>query len=84
MMWILTGKIIGFYEKQLTEDDIQSDGNWQDNGVPANSFAGGTGTPSDPYLISTASQLAYLAKIVNAGEDTANKYYKLTGNIKFI
>lgn len=32
---------------------------------PADAFAGGTGTESDPYQIATAEQLAYLADIAN-------------------
>jgi len=39
------------------------------------------GTKDFPYLISTAKQLADLAKEVNNGEDQAYIYYKLTANI---
>jgi len=39
--------------------------NWIDHA--ADGFAGGYGTREDPFLISTAEQLAYLAKLVNEG-----------------
>jgi hypothetical protein len=52
------------------------------DGSVAESFAGGTGTQDDPYLIETGAELAYLAKITkeNASQ-TSGKYYKLTDNI---
>lgn len=46
-------------------------------------FAGGSGTESDPYLISSAGGLRYLAQVVNS-EDTAkyhDKYFALTADI---
>lgn len=48
------------------------------DGKIADSYAGGTGTRTDPFLISNGSQLA---KMVNDGNDTAGKFYKLTGDI---
>lgn len=48
------------------------------DGTIADSYAGGTGTRTDPFLISNGSQLA---KMVNDGNDTAGKFYKLTGDI---
>ena len=53
------------------------------DGTIASSFAGGNGTSSSPYLISTGAQLARLASLVN---DTTNgayydKCYKLTNDI---
>lgn len=42
----------------------------------------GTGTESDPYLISTAEELAYLSQATNNGSfDTNGKHFKLTENI---
>lgn len=41
---------------------------WTDDSIRANSFGGGTGTQEDPYLISNAQQLAYLAYMVNSGQ----------------
>ncbi len=56
------------------------------DGTAAAAFAGGAGTAEDPYQISTAEQLAYLASLANASPQTANantagKYYKLTADI---
>lgn len=48
------------------------------DGTIAESYAGGTGTRTDPFLISDGSQLA---KMVNEGDDTLGKFYKLTGDI---
>lgn len=50
--------------------------NWID--YAATGFAGGDGTETTPYLISTAEQLAYLAKTVY---ETSKQYYKLTDDI---
>lgn len=41
------------------------------NGAAASSFASGSGTKEDPYLIENGAQLAYLANLVNDG----NSYY---------
>lgn len=54
------------------------------NGNAATGFAGGTGTETDPYLISTAEQLAYFAGQVNksSGNNTyAGQYIRLTQDI---
>lgn len=48
------------------------------NGQAATSFAGGTGTETDPYLISTPEQLAYMLFF---GTTTTGQYYKLTADI---
>lgn len=50
----------------------------------ADSFAGGSGTEADPYLISKASQLAFLAQCVNnevEGYFEPGVYYRLTADI---
>lgn len=46
----------------------------------ASSFAGGTGSQSSPYLISTPEQLARVAYVTNNNSVT-KKYFKLTNNI---
>ena len=51
------------------------------DGSIAAGFASGQGTEENPYLISSASQLAYLAQMVNSGEDYYHKYFKLTCDI---
>jgi hypothetical protein len=67
--------------------------NWID--YASDGFAGGTGSPKDPYLISTPEQLAYLAKQVNMGNyigsslrlsnniDLAGKEWTPIGNERF-
>lgn len=54
-------------------------GLWTD--YAATSFAGGNGTSSSPYQISTPAQLAYMAYLVNSNTTYRNKYYQLTANI---
>jgi uncharacterized repeat protein (TIGR02543 family) len=52
------------------------------DGTAASSFAGGGGTETDPYIIETGEQLAYLAQILNAGGyDTTGVYFKLNDDI---
>ena len=52
------------------------------DGSVAQSFAGGTGTQDDPYLISCAEELAYLSKLTKeTPTKTSGTYYKLIGNI---
>lgn len=54
------------------------------DGSVATSFAGGSGTQDDPYLISNGAELAYLAQITNEDTDgsmTRDKYFKLTADI---
>ena len=50
------------------------------DGTKASAFAGGSGIETDPYLISTAEQLAYL--ISSSG--SSGKYYLLTTNINLM
>ena len=57
---------------------------WTDNGIYADSFAGGDGTEDNPYLISTSAQLARLAYLINnssTNADYRNLYYKQTTNL---
>ena len=52
------------------------------DGTVATSFAGGTGTQDDPYLISDGAELAYLSKIANDNPNsTAGQYYQLVSDI---
>ncbi len=41
----------------------------------------GSGNEADPYIISTAGELVYLANQSNAGESFKNKFFKQTANI---
>lgn len=47
----------------------------------ASQYAGGTGTQSDPYRISTAPQFMYFLKSVKEGNTYSGKYIKLTNEI---
>ncbi len=47
---------------------------------PATQYAGGEGTESSPYQISTVAELLYFADQINSGDETG-KYYKLTADI---
>ncbi|MCL2752216.1 MAG: hypothetical protein FWE62_05625 [Firmicutes bacterium] len=58
------------------------------DGTVAEAFAGGTGTKTDPYLISNGKELAYLAQLVNEAEgyndtlyNNPSIHYVLTNNI---
>lgn len=56
------------------------------DGTVAESFAGGSGTADDPYLISNGSQLALLMQKINdtvkeSQQTTEGEYYKLTADI---
>lgn len=53
--------------------------NWID--LADNEFAGGTGTSSDPYKIKNPTQLAYLAKQVNAGTNYSGVYFKQVADL---
>ena len=50
-------------------------------GHRANSFAGGSGSSSDPYLITNPKELAYLSYIGNDTNATSGKYYKLMADL---
>ncbi|MCR5071050.1 MAG: carboxypeptidase regulatory-like domain-containing protein [Bacteroidales bacterium] len=56
-----------------------TDEDWDEwDGSVASGFGGGSGTYSDPILINTAAQLAFLAKKVNDGSTYSGVYFKLT------
>ena len=52
---------------------------WQGNF--ATGFAGGDGTESNPFLIANADQLAYFGQYVTEGNETKDKFFKLTSDI---
>lgn len=54
-----------------------SEGNWSDF---AEAF-GGSGEADNPYTVSSAAQLAYLANEVNSGNSFKDKYFELTADI---
>ena len=51
------------------------------DGSVANGFESGKGTEEDPYIVKTASQLAYLAQSVNGGNNYSGKFIKLANDI---
>lgn len=51
------------------------------DGTIATSYGGGTGTVTNPYLITKASELAYLAQVTNAGTTYAGKYFRQEINL---
>lgn len=51
------------------------------DGTVATGFAKGTGTEADPYLISTAHEMAYFRNQVDAGNTFAGKFVKLNNSI---
>lgn len=69
------------YVDYVCSDCGNDDAIW--DGTIASGFAGGSGTESDPYLISTGAQLAYLAHGINSSASNTlyDKYYKLTNSI---
>lgn len=76
-------------ETIITEEDTTVSNNTDNvivpkdkwNGSIAKSYARGSGTESDPYIIETSSQLAFLAKKVNSGATFSGKYFVLNNDL---
>ena len=49
--------------------------------IAESSYSGGSGTSSDPFLLSSREDMVTLANFVNSGGSTVNKYYKLNNYI---
>ena len=75
------GQEEGVFETEAATQPTNTSGTWIDSGRRGTSFGGGSGTASDPYIISNAQQLAYLAYMVNAGNTYSGKYFEQTANI---
>lgn len=64
---------------------VEAEGEVWDGVMPdynyASTFSGGSGSPGDPYLISTASALAQLSVNVNNGLNYSGRYFKMTADI---
>ena len=69
------------YMKKLNKSLGEVSAVW--DGAALSGFASGSGTESDPYLIETAGQLAYLAQTVNSGVTYSGKYIRLVNDINF-
>ncbi len=67
----------------ISADETAQTANGSDtwDGTVAGSWAGGSGTETDPYQISTGAQLAYLATSVNSGNEYNGTYFVLTNDI---
>ena len=71
-------------DDNVTANAPTNDGFWTDAGNYATSFAGGSGTSTDPYLISTPQQLAYLSYLINTSSTNSqyrSLYYEQTANL---
>ncbi len=67
----------------VTANAPTNSGYWTDAGNYADNFAGGSGTSTDPYLISTPQQLARLAYLINGSSSSSYRslYYEQTTNL---
>ena len=68
----------------MTASAPTNDEYWTDAGNYATSFAGGSGTSTNPYLISTPQQLAYLSVLINdssTNSQYASLYYEQTTDL---
>lgn len=66
-------------EDEKIGEGSEKEGVW--DGMVADSYAGGAGTSSEPYLIATAAQLAKVAYDTNYAKTPVEKYYKLIEDI---
>lgn len=55
-------------------------GYWTDSGVRSTSLSG-SGTKTDPYLLTSGADLGYLAYTVSNGTTYASKYFQITQSI---
>ena len=68
-------------QNQVDNPDYEPGDADQWEGTIASGFGGGNGTESNPYLIYTAEQLAYLAYSTNNGNSYENVYFKLMNDL---
>jgi len=73
--------ILGFFKIRQTYSEKTTSTVW--DGTIATSFAYGTGTVNDPFIISNGSELAYFFQEINGIDSSTyfNKYYALDNNI---
>ena len=73
---LLTGNLFDRSGKEEQSIALTDGDYWINYVTETTGFAGGTGTASDPYLIETAEQLAYLSYMVYSGSASViDKYY---------
>lgn len=58
-----------------------ADGTTWDGSTAATTYAGGTGTETDPYIIKTAGQLIYLRNQVNNDNNYDGEYFRLDADL---
>jgi len=76
---LVTATLAVFINTDQTSDDAAL-GTW--DGSIATAFGGGDGSEGDPFVISSAEELAFLAQRVNASDTAFNdKHYILTADI---
>lgn len=75
---LMIGSIIFAISRVKTEETRLNE-SWTDHA--AASYASGSGSKSDPYIITSGEELALLSKQVNEGLDTSNTYYKVNNTI---
>lgn len=74
-------------EPWMDSETVIDGGNGSETAVPAwsgnvaLSFESGSGIQTDPYIIKTGEQLAYLAQQVNAGTAYSGNFFKLSNSI---
>ena len=74
-------------EPWMDSETVIDGGDGSETAVPAwsgnvaLSFESGSGDDTDPYIIKTPEQLAYLAQQVNAGTTYLDNYFKLSNSI---
>ena len=73
----------GYPTYVIPDDNIDGIAGEVWDGKVATGYSGGSGTETDPYIIETARQLAYLIKhdVVDSAGATNGKYYKLAADI---
>lgn len=85
-----TGALFSLAQKKETVSETENQSiavvdSWISNpDYYSTSFAGGSGSQGDPYLISNAAELAYLSKIFSDGtgyNNYSDKYFKQTADI---
>ncbi|MDR3076185.1 MAG: hypothetical protein LBU26_02695 [Synergistaceae bacterium] len=76
-----TGAKMLFGPNAMIADALRSPrgGNWID--YAAGGFGGGSGTEGDPFIIAAPEQLAWLAVMVNGGNDMSGINFKMTSDI---
>ena len=73
--------LAGFSVKEWTENNLTALMTPQWDGTVADSYAGGNGSETEPYLIANAAQLAYLGKQLEGNRPYYDTYFKLTADI---